>query len=92
MCCSALFVFSLKKCCSKAKNVEEEWLARQQAAASAKRWSEGQALSPIDGVPVALKDNFCEKGVPTTACSNILRGFAPPYEGTVVRHSPVGST
>lgn len=38
----------------------------------------------LTGLPVALKDVFCEIGVETTACSNVLRGFRPPYEGTVI--------
>jgi len=37
------------------------------------------------GVPVAIKDNLCTEGVPTTASSRILGGFVPPYSATVVR-------
>ncbi len=39
--------------------------------------------SPMTGVPVAIKDVFCTKGVRTTAGSRILDGFVPPYESTV---------
>ena len=39
---------------------------------------------PLHGVPIALKDNMCTAGVPTTASSRILRGFVPPYNATVV--------
>ena len=38
---------------------------------------------PLDGIPIAVKDLFCTKGVLTTAASHILDGFAPPYELTV---------
>jgi aspartyl-tRNA(Asn)/glutamyl-tRNA(Gln) amidotransferase subunit A len=36
------------------------------------------------GVPVALKDNLCTRGIPTTAGSHILEGWIPPYDATVV--------
>jgi aspartyl-tRNA(Asn)/glutamyl-tRNA(Gln) amidotransferase subunit A len=39
---------------------------------------------PLAGVPVALKDNLCTRGVPTTCGSKILEGWRPPYEATVV--------
>ncbi len=39
----------------------------------------------MDGIPIAVKDLFCTEGVPTTAASHILEGFAPTYESTVSR-------
>src|SRR5687767_798402 len=44
----------------------------------------GRSTGPLHGVPIALKDNMCTAGVPTTASSKILRGFVPPYSATVV--------
>ena len=38
----------------------------------------------LHGVPIAIKDNMCTAGVPTTASSKILAGFIPPYNATVV--------
>ena len=38
---------------------------------------------PLDGIPIAVKDLYCTKGVLTTAASHILDGFRPPYESTV---------
>jgi len=57
--------------------------ALAQAAASEARFRDGTARGPLDGVPVALKDLFCTRGVRTTAGSKILAGFIPPYESTV---------
>lgn len=39
--------------------------------------------TPLAGVPIAVKDNFLTVGLETTASSNVLRGFMPPYESTV---------
>ena len=44
----------------------------------------GNDPGPLAGVPVALKDNMCTRGVPTTCSSKILEGWKPPYDGTVV--------
>ena len=40
---------------------------------------------PLAGVPLALKDNLCTRGVATTAGSRILEGWVPPYDATVVK-------
>jgi aspartyl-tRNA(Asn)/glutamyl-tRNA(Gln) amidotransferase subunit A len=60
-------------------------LALARAEASDVRRSKGEALGPMDGIPIAVKDLFCTEGVPTTAGSHILEGFAPTCESTVSR-------
>jgi aspartyl-tRNA(Asn)/glutamyl-tRNA(Gln) amidotransferase subunit A len=44
----------------------------------------GRDPGALAGVPVALKDNLCTRGVPTTCSSRILDGWRPPYDATVV--------
>ena len=46
--------------------------------------AQGGDSGPLAGVPVALKDNMCTRGVPTTCGSRILDGWRPPYDATVV--------
>ncbi|MEH3105226.1 MAG: Asp-tRNA(Asn)/Glu-tRNA(Gln) amidotransferase subunit GatA [Sphingomonas phyllosphaerae] len=59
----------------------EHALAAADAADKAR--AAGEALKPMAGVPIGMKDLFCTKGVPTTAASHILEGFTPEYESTV---------
>ncbi len=58
--------------------------ARGAAAAIDAAVSRGDDPGPLAGVPVALKDNLCTRGVPTTCSSRILEGWKPPYDATVV--------
>ena len=59
--------------------------AMEMAAESDKKIASGEAR-PLEGLPIGVKDLFCSKGVRTTACSNILGDFTPPYESTVTQN------
>ena len=59
-------------------------LASQQAAEADRALKAGNA-GQLAGIPLAVKDVLCVEGVETTAGSQILRGFKPPYTGTAVR-------
>ena len=56
--------------------------ALEMAEAADQRLARGEAL-PLDGIPIAVKDLYCTKGVLTTTASHILDGFRPPYESMV---------
>ena len=58
--------------------------ARAAADAVDRTVADGADPGPLAGVPVALKDNLCTRGVPTTCSSRILEGWRPPYDATVV--------
>jgi aspartyl-tRNA(Asn)/glutamyl-tRNA(Gln) amidotransferase subunit A len=83
-----------------ARDVVEEHLARiearepelhafnlvmaEEARAAADAVDASDDKGPLAGVPLALKDNMCTRGIPTTCSSKILEGWRPPYDATVV--------
>ena len=61
--------------------------ARSAAAQVDTAVAEGRDPGPLAGVPIALKDNLCTRGVATTCSSRILEGWLPPYDATVVQRA-----
>ncbi|MFT6393393.1 MAG: aspartyl-tRNA(Asn)/glutamyl-tRNA(Gln) amidotransferase subunit A [Ilumatobacter sp.] len=58
--------------------------ARERAAEIDAMVADGRDVGPLAGVPVALKDNLCTRGIATTCSSKILGDWKPPYDATVV--------
>jgi aspartyl-tRNA(Asn)/glutamyl-tRNA(Gln) amidotransferase subunit A len=66
-------------------NLVTENHARDVAAAVDAMVQRAEDPGPLAGVPVAVKDNLCTRGLPTTCSSRILEGWTPPYDATVVQ-------
>lgn len=64
--------------------LELEKQAIEQAKVSDERYA-NKTNRKLEGLPLGIKDLFCTKGIETTACSNILKGFVPQYESTVTQ-------
>ncbi|MDM8522570.1 Asp-tRNA(Asn)/Glu-tRNA(Gln) amidotransferase subunit GatA [Desulfococcaceae bacterium HSG8] len=65
-------------------------LAMAQAEHADKVISGGD-ISTLTGIPLAIKDLMCTKGLRTTCASNILENFVPPYDSTVIRKLKAGN-
>ena len=61
--------------------------ALAEAEAVQKKLAAGEELGPLAGVPMALKDNICTRGVKTSCASKILGDFTPPYDATLTERT-----
>ena len=82
-----------EKCLEQVENINEQnqafiTIAKEKALKAAQAVDEkrdrGEELSPLAGIPVALKDNICTEGITTSCGSKILHNFVPPYNAYVV--------
>src|SRR3954462_13439090 len=62
----------------------DEDAARQHARAVDAKRKKGEKLGALAGVPVAVKDVLCTRGIPTTCSSKMLKDFVPPYDAHVI--------
>ncbi|NLA35359.1 MAG: Asp-tRNA(Asn)/Glu-tRNA(Gln) amidotransferase subunit GatA [Actinobacteria bacterium] len=75
-----------------AYNLVLEERAREAAAEIDRRIAAGESVGPLAGVPIAIKDNICTRGVETTCSSKILEGWKPPYDATVMNRLAAAGT
>jgi len=59
--------------------------ARREARIAERAFRHGRPRSPLHGIPISLKDNFCTRGIRTTAGSKILADFVPEKDSEVAR-------
>ncbi|KAK9746816.1 Amidase [Popillia japonica] len=80
----------IRACLERAKNIKKynpfitiiDNVAIKQAEASTDRYNKRKALSELDGLPIAIKDNFCTENIKTTCASKMLENFIPKYNAT----------
>ncbi|KAI4465180.1 transamidase [Holotrichia oblita] len=80
----------INACLERARNIKKynpfititDNVAIKQANASTDRYNKKKTLSELDGLPIAIKDNFCTENIKTTCASKMLENFIPKYNAT----------
>ncbi|KAI4465186.1 transamidase [Holotrichia oblita] len=80
----------INACLERARNIKKynpfititDNVAIKQADASTDRYNKKKTLSELDGLPIAIKDNFCTENIKTTCASKMLENFIPKYNAT----------
>jgi aspartyl-tRNA(Asn)/glutamyl-tRNA(Gln) amidotransferase subunit A len=80
----------VKACIDRIKKVDKKVKAfitvcEEEAIRQAREADKNYQKLSLLGIPIAIKDNFCTKGIKTTAAAKVLENYFPPYEATVVR-------
>ncbi|XP_011053738.1 PREDICTED: glutamyl-tRNA(Gln) amidotransferase subunit A, mitochondrial isoform X2 [Acromyrmex echinatior] len=82
ICKASIKLTSIIKSLNPYINVTDD-VAREQASSADERQQKNSLLGQLDGIPIAVKDNYCVKGKPTTCASRMLANFSPGYNATV---------